>query len=232
MSSIAVIGADGFVGRELRAAFSAAGHAVTPVARAGYEAARAGAYDVVVNAAMPSARFRAKTDPAWDFTETVAKTESLVSGWTYKRFIQISTVSARCQLDTVYGRHKLAAESLCPPGSLIARLGPMYGPALSKGVLLDMLEGRKVFIDGESRYSFAPVEFCARWIAANLARSGVVEVGSKNTLRLKDVAKHLGAASVFEGPLDHQDIVSPGADFPDSSLVLAHLDAARKKAGA
>lgn len=231
MSSIAVIGAGGWVGRALCEALAKnRDHAVTAVTRDSYERAKASAYDVLINAAMPSARFRAKTDPAWDFTETVAKTAGLLYGWNFKKFVQVSTVSARCQPDTVYGRHKAAAEALCAGGgSLIVRLGPMYGPTLSKGVLIDMLEGRPVYVDGDSRYGFAPLEFSAAWIAGNLQRSGVVEVGAKNAIALKDVAKRLGTPVRFEGPVDHQEMRDPGPDFPDARLVLDYLDAARKR---
>lgn len=231
MSAIAVVGANGWVGRALCAALAKdRDHAVTAVTRGDYERAREKSYDCVINSAMPSARFWAKNNPAEDFTETVAKTAGLLYGWKFKKFVQISTVSARCQPDTVYGRHKAAAESLCAGGDgLILRLGPMYGPGMKKGVLVDMLEGKKVFIDGESRYGFAPLEFVSGWIAANLHRSGIAEVGAKNGIRLKDVANHLGVAIQFEGPVDHQEIQNPGPDYPDARLVLAFLDAAKKQ---
>ena len=146
--------------------------------------------------------------------------------------MQLSSVSARCQLDTVYGRHKAAAEKLCAGvDSLIVRLGPMYGPGMKKGVLVDMLEGKKVYIDGSSRYAFAPTSFVASWIASNLGRSGLVEVGARDSLTLEEIAGHLGATVEFEGAVDHQEIQNPAADFPSARGVLAFLDA-RSKLGA
>ena len=231
MISVAVIGADGYVGSRLSAALARDPDcALARVTRANGEEMREKAFDVLVNAAMPSARFWAKSHPEEDFLETVKKTADLLYRWRFKKFVQLSTVSARCQLDTVYGRHKAAAEKLCGFGdNLIVRLGPMYGPGLKRGVLIDMLEGKKVFVDGGSRYCFAPVDFAASWIAGNLRRSGIAEVGARNALKLREVAEHLGAKVEFEGAVDHQEIPDPAGDFPDARGVLAFLDGLRRR---
>jgi nucleoside-diphosphate-sugar epimerase len=231
MISIAVVGASGYVGGAVSAALaSSSSIAVMPVTRANYAEMRDRSYDVLINAAMPAARFWAKNNPDKDFVETVQKTADLVYGWRFGKFIQISTLSARCQLDTVYGRHKAAAEKICEStDNLIVRLGPMYSKGLSKGVLIDMLQGRNVFVDGASRYCFAPLEFVASWIAANLRRSGLVEVGARNAIRLQEVAGYLGAGVEFEGAVDNQEIEHPEPGFPDAREVFGFLDEMKKR---
>jgi nucleoside-diphosphate-sugar epimerase len=230
VTSIAVVGARGFVGTAIvHALGKTPGVEVVSVTRDNYADARARAYEVVVNSAMPAGRFWAKNHPSADFVETVQKTADIFYGWTFKKFVQISSVSARCQLDTVYGRHKAAAECLCATrGALIVRLGPMYGPTLSKGVLIDMLHGRAVFVGGESRYGFAPLEFVASWIAKNFQRSGVVELGAADAIALRDVARHLSKDIEFRGDVDHQEIAHPEADFPAAGSVLGFLDEYRR----
>ena len=226
MASIAVVGAKGYVGSALCAALAHnASHSVSEVTRGNYAEMQKGSFDVLINCAMPSARFFAKNNPDKDFVETVQKTADLLYGWQFKKFVQISTVSARCQLDTVYGRHKAAAEKLCDFGdNLIVRLGSMYSKELHKGVLVDMVQGKKVFVDRESRYCFAPLDFVAQWIATHLDRRGVVEVGARNALALREAAQHMGTDIVFEGALDHQEIIDPEPDFPDARDVLTFLD--------
>lgn len=230
MARIAIVGANGFIGTALHDALRRVpGHDISAVTRENYDDMREHAFDILVNAAMPSARFWAKMNPEKDFIETVQKTANLVYGWRFKKFVQVSTVSARCQLDTVYGRHKAAAEMLCATGeNLIVRLGPVYGENFKKGVLMDMLQGKKVFADGASRYCFAPVEFIAEWTAAHLDRSGTVEIGARNAIALRDVADHLGGKIEFEGSVDHQEIKDPEKDFPDARDVLAFLDRKKK----
>ena len=236
MTSVAVVGAGGYVGRGLSRALAARGDLeVREVTRESYASERERPCDVLINAAMPAARLRARRDPSWDFDETVAKTAGLAYGWDHGKLVQISSVSARCQLDTVYGRHKAAAERLCRPGEdLVVRLGPMYSDDLAKGVLIDMLEGRKVWADPRSRYCFAPRDWVAGWIAANLERTGLVEVGARDALALGDVARHLGAELEFEGALDDQEIPNPEDDFPPAAAVLEWVDeqAVRRAAAA
>lgn len=224
--SVAVVGAKGYVGSALYAALSHyPRYSVTGVTRENHANAQKRSFDILINAAMPAARFWAKNNPDKDFVETVQKTADLVYGWQFKKFVQVSTVSARCQLDTVYGRHKAAAEKVCGFGeNLIVRLGSMYSPELKKGVLVDMVQGKKTFADAESRYCFAPLDFVVNWIASHLDRSGIVEVGARNAIALKDVAKHLGVKVEFEGALDHQEIEGPAPDFPDVRDVLNFLD--------
>lgn len=224
--NIAVIGSGGYVGSALYATLTqSTEHTIVGVTRDTYEETRGETFDIVVNCAMPSGRFWAKNNPEKDFEETVKRTADLVYRWKSKKMIQLSTVSARCQLDTVYGRHKAAAEKLCNFGeNLVIRLGALYSEGMQKGVLVDMLEGKTVYVDGKSRYSFISVDFCTHWISSNLHRSGVVELGGKNAIPLQDVARHMGREVVFDGQLNHQDIESAELNLPDAADVLAFLD--------
>ncbi|MEC8173789.1 MAG: NAD(P)-dependent oxidoreductase, partial [Pseudomonadota bacterium] len=154
---VALVGAQGFVGASIGRAFASCPDiSVVPVARKNYDAARKdGHYDILINSAMPSRRFWARQNPNEDFLETVQKTSRLVNDWAWGKFIQISSISARSQLDTIYGRHKAAAEKICSfDESLVLRLGPMYGAILDKGVLIDLLNDATVFVARESRYCF------------------------------------------------------------------------------
>ena len=226
MPSVAVVGVNGYVGKALCKAFSLSPrYSLVGVTRENYAEMQGRSFDILINSAMPSARFWAKNSPDKDFIETVKKTADLLHNWQFKKFVQISTVSARCQLDTVYGRHKAAAEKLCDFGdNLIVRLGPMYSPELKKGVLVDILGGEKVFVDGESRYCFAPLDFVTGWVISHLDRAGIVEVGARDAISLQDVAKHLNSNVEFEGVVDHQEIESPEPDFPEARAVLDFLD--------
>ncbi len=230
MSSIAVIGSKGYVGGALyQELLRSAKYTVVGVTRENYADMKAQSFDIIINCAMPSARFWAKNHPEEDFIETVKKTADLLYGWKFKKFVQISTVSARCQLDTVYGRHKAAAEKLCDFGdNLTVRLGALYGEGMKKGVLVDMLEGKKVFVDKASRYSFISVAFCASWVASNLDRQGIVELGGKNAVALEDIAKHVQADIEFEGEINHQDIESAEENLPEAALVLDFIGNLKK----
>jgi dTDP-4-dehydrorhamnose reductase len=229
---IAVVGQNGYVGMALYEELKRfSEHSVIGVTRENYSDMQKKDFDVLINCAMPSGRFWAKNNPEEDFTETVKKTADLLYSWKFKKFVQVSTVSARCQLDTVYGRHKAAAEKLCDFGdNLIVRLGALYSENMKKGVLVDMLEEKTVYVDAKSRYSFISLSFCASWISSNLNHKGIVELGGKNAVSLEDVAKHLGIDVKFEGELNHQDIDNPQDDLPEASQVLSFLNDLKKYA--
>ena len=231
MQTVALIGARGFVGSAIAAALKKeSGCEVISVTRENYAEMRRGDYDVLINAAMPSGRFWAKNNPEKDFTETVQKTAELLRDWKFKKFVQISTVSARCELQTVYGKHKAEAEKLCNSGdNLIVRLTAMYSESLAKGALADILSGRKVFVSGESRYAFTPLDFAGAWIAGHLERKGIVEVGAKNSVSLAEIAERLGEKIEFEEAVEIQEIQNPEPDFPDARDVFTFMNKMKKQ---
>lgn len=231
--SAAVAGAKGYVGSAVCEALGKnTDYEVVPITRENYSALQGRSFDVLINSAMPSKRFWAKSHPEEDFKETVQKTADLIGKWKYGKFIQISTVSARCETDTVYGRHKAEAEKVCAgPGNLIVRLSAMYSPGLSKGALIDILNGSKVYVSGESRYAFTPLDFVGSWIASHLDRTGLAEVGAKNTLSLLEVAQYCGKKIDFEGPVEIQEIQNSEPDFPDVREVFQYLDAMKSAKG-
>lgn len=231
MRTVAVFGANGFVGKSLCYSLSKSSEYITvPVTRDNYIESLGKHYDIIINTSTPAARFWAKNNPAKDFNETVQKTANIFYGCTFEKFIQISTVSARCQLDTVYGRHKLAAEAICNHGNnLVVRLSSMFGEGLKKGVLIDMLMGNKIFLDADSRYSFSSVDFVAEYITSNFDKTGVIEVGASNTLSFKEIAQYLKSNTVFDGSHEVQEIENPDSSFPDSREVFKYLDSMKIK---
>lgn len=158
-------------------------------------------FDVVVNAACPSQRWSAEQDPWWDFQESVRKTEMILTRTRWSRFVQISSLSARAELDTVYGRHRLAGEALVPPGrGVVVRLGPMYGPR-GKGALFDMMADRPVYATRDTRYGYVDVSYAAAQVMRQvfLDTAGVVEIGPNGWVELGEIADALGSTSRFVG---------------------------------
>ena len=223
MKSIALIGSKGFVGKSIsKYLLNDKNLLTTCVTRENYEDARLEKeYDILINAAMPSKRFWAKINPYKDFLETVEKTFKLVNDWKSSKIIQISSISARSQLDTTYGRHKAAAEKLLDDKkNLILRLGPMYGQLLNKGVLIDMKKDDPVYVSKESLYCFAPVDWIGKWISKNMHLIGTLDLGGNNAVKLDDIAKKIGSKSKFNGPIDNQIISKEIKNGPESKNVI------------
>ena len=223
MKSIALIGAKGFVGQYInKHLIKNENISLTSVTRENYEIERiAKRYDLIINAAMPSKRFWAKQNPYQDFKETVEKTFNIVNNWNSSKLIHISSISARSQLDTTYGRHKAAAEKLInKERDLIIRLGPMYGQSLKKGVLIDMKNNQPVYVAKESFYCFAPIDWVGEWISKNIEMSGVIELGGKNAIQLNEIAQQIGSKSIFNGPIDNQIVSNSIKNAPEARNVI------------
>ncbi len=223
MKSVALIGANGFVAQSIqKQLLNDKSISLTSVTRENYEVARIEKqYDIIINSAMPSKRFWAKQNPSKDFHETVEKTFNIVNNWKSSKLIQISSISARSQLNTTYGRHKAAAEKLVNnERNLIIRLGPMYGKKLTKGVLIDMKNDNPVYVSKESLYCFAPVDWVGEWIYKNMHLSGVLDLGGNNAIKLDEVAQKIGSKSIFTGPIDNQIISKKIKNAPEARNVV------------
>lgn len=175
---------------------------------------------------MPSKRFWAKKNPKLDFEETVNKTEYFVKCYDFKKFIHISSISARCEKKTIYGKNKLKSENIVKnlDNYLILRLGPLFGKNLTKGVLVDMMNSQTVFINGNSKYSFTDTKWISNWIATNMFKvKGLIELGSNDYFILKELSLKIKSKSKFRGRLDNQVIKSNFKYKTTSKNVLKFL---------
>jgi dTDP-4-dehydrorhamnose reductase len=218
---IAVLGKHGFVGSTLCDHFTASGIAYEGISRSEFPSF-IGRSDIslVINCAMPSGRFSAKSEPFNDFEETVLKTAKIKYCFPNAKLIQISSISASVQSDTIYGKHKRMAELLLDKDDLIIRLGPLYHTKLAKGALIDIMEDQMVYVSGESKYGFTPLDWVCEFIINNLNMTGLVELGASGFILLKDLAKQLNSKSDFSGPLDHQVFTDVFEGQPAASDVV------------
>ena len=227
--TIGIIGYKGFVGNAIYLKIK--GKKIS-IQRSNYLKFKKKKFDIIINSSMPSRRFWAKQNPKLDFKETVLKTKFFIENYNYKKFIHISSISARCETKSVYGKNKKKSESLVKKikNYLIVRLGPMYGKKLTKGVILDMINNKTVYLDKNSNYSFTSVEWVADWIIKNLSiKNKTIEIGSKNFIKLKNLAKNINSKSKFMGRVDNQIIKSNILFNSDTNDVYNYIKKIKKK---
>ena len=228
IKTIGIIGYKGFVGSSI---FRKIKGKKVSIDRKNYLRFKNKIFDIIINCSMPSKRFWAKQNPNLDFKETVLKTKFFLKHYNYKKFIHISSISARCETDTVYGKNKKKSETLVKKikNYLIIRLGPMYGKKLTKGVLVDMLNNKMVHVNKNSCYSFTSIEWVGNWIVKNLSlRNKTIEIGSKNYLILKNLAKNINSKSRFVGRVDNQIIKFKELYNSDSNDVYDYIKKIKK----
>ena len=219
---IGLIGFKGFVGSAIYENLSN-NYEVIGIDRNNYSENKLKDFDIIINSAMPSKRFWAKVNPDKDYEETVLKTKNILKDFNFNKIIHISSISARCQLETTYGKNKKKSEQLVSKSKnyLIIRLGPMYGKNLDKGVLIDLINDRKVFCNSKSKYSFTNLDFITNWISDNLKSKGIVELGAQNYIEINKLKTLINSKSTFEGDIDNQIIISKNNYNQDSYDVIS-----------
>ncbi len=192
-------------------------------------------FEYLINCALPSKRFWAKKFPDKDFEETVLKTKYFLKNFNYDKFIHVSSVSARVQLNTVYGKNKKKAENLVKKKKsfTIYRLASMYGKGLYKGVLIDLINSSQVYLNKNSRYSFTKVDKIAEFIILNLKnfKNERVEIGCNDTFKLEYVKDKIKSKSSFKGIIDNQILIKSSTNifFGSSKNVFKFLKSIKNK---
>lgn len=223
---IALLGYRGFVGKKIFTKLMEAGYEVIGISKETYQNFRDEPFDIVINAATPSKRYWALQNPIEDFEATVRLTADIVYNWKWKKLVQISTVSARCQLDHPYGINKLCAEVLVLNSSknnLVFRLGALFGDGLNKGVIFDMINQNPIYLTSDSKYNFISTDEAAEIIVKNLDKNGVIEAGARDQISLQEISTKFNMNTQFGDRYESQFTLNPEQNYPKAEKVFAFI---------
>jgi nucleoside-diphosphate-sugar epimerase len=229
MNKVAIIGANGFVGKALTKVFLKSGkYDIVKVISDNYESIKAQKikFDLIIHSAMPSKRWWAANNPLEDFDATVRLTAEILYNWDFKKIALISSVSARLQTDHPYGRHKHLAEILVSNQSrenIVFRLGGLFGKGLDKGVIFDMIEGNEVFMTSDSAFNYIDTEVASELILKYIDKKGTLEIGAKNTISIGKIAQYFNLKVQFGNRREHQSTENPKSDFPDANEIIPYI---------
>jgi dTDP-4-dehydrorhamnose reductase len=228
MVVVGLIGATGFVGKEISRALLRHNYIETvniTKQNFGIKHIRETIFDVLIHSANPARRFHANSNPSLDYLDTVEKTSQILKDFNFKKIILISSFSCRTQSTSPYGFNRLKCEELVSEHQgAILRLGPMYGGDRHQDTLHDIVAGRDVFYSKETKYSYCDVTWTANYIASNLNHfSGLIEIGASNYITLSEIAQYVSSNSFFGTELDDQ-ITENFALGPDAKGVLEFAD--------
>lgn len=222
MNTVGIIGSKGFLGRSLCKISKNYDYEIIEISRDNYEHHKSKKFDVLINSATPSKKFWAFDNPYIDFQKTVDLTADLTYNWNYEKLIQISTISAKDYSNHhPYAINKKSAEIIASyKNHLIVRLGTLYGEGLNKGALYDLLNSKQLFVDIKSEYDYISTDFVSQWIFQNFNRSGLVELGARDTISLLDIANDLSLQINSSGRLEkiYSTQLEPG--MPSAKDVL------------
>ena len=204
MKAVLVIGAKGFVGSEIVKQINLSLNLeVIEAVRGDDLEKKIKQSDYVIHSANSPSRYKAQLNPESDFNESVDKTNTIYS--LCKKYSKgltlISSISARAQLDTIYGMNRRSCEYIIGNKSIVIRLGYMYSSHNLYGALRSIYENEDVYLDESSSYSFSDVTWNAQKIIeiTESQNSGVYELGARGDITLRQISDILGSNSKFKG---------------------------------
>jgi nucleoside-diphosphate-sugar epimerase len=218
---VAVLGAAGYVGAQIcQALESSIIFELVKVFRGDRLVEKLKDVEVVIHAANPAKRFRAESDPAQDFVDTVEKTHQIIDHSVGKKLILISSLSCRTQLNINYGRNRRSCELMVLQNKgVVIRLGPMFGGGRTQDTLHAILRGEEVFVASQTRYAYVNISWAAKKIVSLVnASSGIYEIGARNSVSLEELRDFFKSPSIFNGIDDTQ--IPDSSDGPDARLVI------------
>lgn len=229
MNKVAIIGADGFVGKALTNVFiQSEQYEVFQVVRNNYESIKAQKkkFDLIIHSAMPSKRWWAANNQLKDFDASVRLTADILYNWEFNKIALISSVSARLQTSHPYGRHKHLAEVLVSDHSaenVVFRLGGLYGEGLEKGVIFDMINGNEVFMTSDSEFNYIDTEVASKLIFKYINENGIIDIGAKDTISIGEIAEYFNLKVQFGHRREFQSTQYPKSDYPDAKNIISYI---------
>lgn len=230
MKKIAIIGANGFVGKAITNVFKNSGeYEVFEVTRENYDESKNKKidFDYIIHSAMPSKRWWAANNPLADFDATVRLTADILYNWKFKKLLLVSSVSARLQTSHPYGCHKHVAEVLTLDYSsenVVFRLGGLFGNGLDKGVIFDMIEGNEVFMTEDSAFNYINITDAAELIKENIESYGIIDIGAKDIISIGEIASYFGLKVNFGNRKEYQFTENPKKHYPQAKEVLKFVE--------
>lgn len=208
---IGIIGGRGFIGSAIANALKDKNPKI--ITRDNSKDFRTKKFDVLINAGGNAKKYLADVYPVRDFRKSVVETHEYIHLFDYKKYIHISTIDVF--KDSQYGRHRAIVEDLIrkyTDDHNIIRCCSVIGQDMKKGVLKDILEGKKLRVAKESRLQFITVnkigEIVKLIIDGKLDWEVITAIG-KNNISIEELEKIVNKKAYYisneDLPIQHYD---------------------------
>ena len=198
---IAILGADGFLGKALCKQFPDA----VRITRGNFHALRGIQFDVFINANGNSRKWWAEKYPFFDYQQSTSSVYKTFKDFNIKHYIYISSSDVYNADESHYGFHKKLAEEIVMRNAesyLILRCSAMIGEGLKKGVVYDLMNGHSLRVSPYSAMQFIPTGEIAEIITTCLLndyKNTTYNVGGIGALSIIGIAKMLNVKIIEQG---------------------------------
>ena len=196
---IAVIGADGFVGKNLVKVLKKKYDLIKITRRTKFSILK-NDFDIIIHAANSSKKYEASKNPKKDFNNSVKLTKKIINLSKNKRIILISSISARNEKN-IYSKNRKICENLVlkqNKKNSIFRLSVLLNYKSKRGILYDLIKGNQIYINKNTFINPLTIEEVSKYIMLNLkSQKKIHEVGSYNRIKINTVKKIIKSKSKF-----------------------------------
>lgn len=161
---IGIIGAKGFIGQVIYNHLKG-NHELSPI----YQAGGTSHYDIVIDCNGSSSKYKAEQDPVEDFKKSVDSVMYYTNHLHYDKYIYISSIDAEFPSGSNYGFNREIAEQVViryTNNWTIIRLCSVIGSEAKKGIVYDILNDKKLFVQKDSMIQVIPVDVVAKNVPA------------------------------------------------------------------
>jgi dTDP-4-dehydrorhamnose reductase len=196
---IAVIGANGFVGKNLVKILKTK-HKIIKISRKTKFTSFNKDFDLSIHSANSSKKYEASSFPLRDFKNSVKLTKKIINHFGNKKIILISTISASNEKN-IYSKNRKLCENLIlkkNKNNIIFRLSVLLNFNSKRGILYDLIKGKKIYLDKNVLINPLTIEEVAKYILMNIkSKQRVHEIGSVDKFKLSYIKNIIGSKSKF-----------------------------------
>ena len=219
--NVAILGSDGFVGREVIKQLSGKYHELFPINRLNYLEHVGMKFDIFINCNGNSKKFWANNHPNEDFYASTVSVHKSLFDFEFNKYIYISSFDAI--QDNLYGFHKHLAEEIILQHvkyPLILRCASIIGSNMKKGVLYDIINNNTIYVTPDSILKFITTQSLAQIIKSLIDEGtiGTYFIGSTNAIKVSDIGILLNKKIIYAQNLRKEDY-----DIPTIPTILTDI---------
>ena len=215
-----VLGGKGLVGSSIVSRLDSNGYHVISVDIENYNDYIGEYCDVFINANGNTYRYKANSEPLWDYNSSVSTVVKTFSDFKYNKYIYFSTIDVynnlyekKSNMESVYinptkhdyyGFHKWVSERLVEKYCLnyiILRLGTVLGDKLKKGPIYDLLHNNTLYMSIKSKLTFIDTDSIANAIMLLMVENNSADIFNVSGTGYVEVQELMKKYS-FDSPID------------------------------
>jgi nucleoside-diphosphate-sugar epimerase len=205
--TIAILGSNGFVGNNIVNYLDKA-YKIIGLNRENYSRHKRIYFEYFINANGNSKKYLAENDPIIDLEKNVESVYHTIQDFKIDTYIHISSIESN--LNSIYGIHKRFSEEIVKKyynNYYILRCSSIIGKDMTKGVLFDIINNKKVRLTKDSMLQFISInEICnfINFIIKEKPKQKEYNVTGINNISIEELEKITNKKIIYNDELKYE----------------------------